>query len=416
MTGYELYIFILCLVVFVALSVFFAIIIAYILKMNLKLIRGGLVDETIKKQQEKEKHRTAVFRIFEKVFSALFLLFSIAVFGFSLEIKINENQPISRTAIKVVVSQSMSEKEKSNLYLFENNLNNQVEMFDLIVMNPLPKEEEIKLYDIVIYETQGQMVLHRIVEIKEVDEQYNLRRYIFKGDANKEVDKTPVLYSQMRGIYRGNRIQYVGSFVIFINSPAGYLCIFLIAATLIAYPLIERKLVKEIKKRLAVVENNSFMNTEENNDKTEEISFVINDEASNKNNIKIIEFEEIDNASFDERVFKLTSKQEDYYLDISLHASLIKGSRRIKNDQFEEYKIGSDSLVKFEIHNGIIRCLFNQNIAKTIPAFLDIIDEKTLNEARENITCTSKLIKEKKSIKRDGSKKENRLTGLEWRE
>ena len=378
--------------------------------MNLKLIQGGLVDETIKKQQEKEKHKTAVFRIFEKVFSALFLMFSIAVFGFSLEIKINENQPISRTAVKVVVSQSMSEKEKSNKYLFDNNLNNQVEMFDLIVMNPLPNEEEIKLYDVVVYETQGQMVLHRIVEIKDPDEEYNVKRYIFKGDANKEADKTPVLYSQMRGIYRGNRIQYLGSFVIFINSPAGYLCIFLIVVTLIAYPLIERKLVKEIKRRLAIVENKSFPNIEDSDDKTEEISFIINHEASTKNNIKILEFDGLENSSFDEKVSKLNEKQEEYYLDISLHASLIAGVKRIKKEYFEEYKIGSNLLVKFEIHNGIIRCFFNQNILDAIPASLDIIDEKSLNEARENITRTSILIKKR------NSKKKNTLSGLEWRE
>lgn len=378
--------------------------------MNLKLIQGGLVDETIKKQQEKEKHKTAVFRIFEKVFSALFLMFSIAVFGFSLEIKINENQPISRTAVKVVVSQSMSEKEKSNKYLFDNNLNNQVEMFDLIVMNPLPNEEEIKLYDVVVYETQGQMVLHRIVEIKDPDEEYNVKRYIFKGDANKEADKTPVLYSQMRGIYRGNRIQYLGSFVIFINSPAGYLCIFLIVVTLIAYPLIERKLVKEIKRRLAIVENKSFPNIEDSDDKTEEISFIINHEASTKNNIKILEFDGLENSSFDEKVSKLNEKQEEYYLDISLHASLIAGVKRIKKEYFEEYKIGSNLLVKFEIHNGIIRCFFNQNILEAIPASLDIIDEKSLNEARENITRTSILIKKR------NSKKKNPLSGLEWRE
>ena len=277
-------------------------------------------------------------------------------------------------------------------------------------MNPLPKEEEIKLYDVVVYETQGQMVLHRIVEIKDADEEYNVKRYIFKGDANKEADKTPVLYSQMRGIYRGNRIQYLGSFVIFINSPAGYLCIFLIVVTLIAYPLIERKLVKEIKRRLAIVENKSFPNIEDSDDKTEEISFIINHEASTKNNIKILEFDGLENSSFDEKVSKLNEKQEEYYLDISLHASLITGVKRIKKEYFEEYKIGSNLLVKFEIHNGIIRCFFNQNILDAIPASLDIIDEKSLNEARENITRTSILIKKK------NSKKKNPLSGLEWRE
>lgn len=62
MTGYEAYIFVLCLVVFVALTVFFATLITYIVRMNVKLIRGGVVDADIRKQKRKETNRTAVGR------------------------------------------------------------------------------------------------------------------------------------------------------------------------------------------------------------------------------------------------------------------------------------------------------------------------------------------------------------------
>ena len=399
MTGYELYIFVLCLVVFIALSIFFAIIIAYILKMNLKLIRGGLFDETIKKQQEKEKNKTAVFVILEKILSTLFLLFSISVFGLSLEIKINENQPISRTAIKVVVSQSMSIKDPGNTYLFENNLNNQVDMFDLIVMKPLPKEEELKLYDIVIYETQGQMILHRIIEIKEPNEIYPIKRYIFKGDANKEVDKTPVLYSQMRGIYKGSNIKYIGSFIIFINSPAGYLCIFLIVLTLIAYPIIDNKLNKEAAKRLAIYEKEKTINKGKNIKSNNDINFLNENNSTNKDS-KNIEFEDLENSSFDEKVSKLTNEQENYYLEICLHTSLIKGTRRIKKVNYEEYKIGSESIARFEIHNGIIKCFFNQNLNNSIPKSIEIINENLLNKAKDLIDLSSKTIKENRLLKK----------------
>ena len=384
-----------------ALSIFFAIIIAYILKMNLKLIRGGLFDETIKKQQEKEKNRTAVFVILEKILSTLFLLFSISVFALSLEIKINENQPISRTAIKVVVSQSMSAKDPGNTYLFENNLNNQVDMFDLIVMKPLPKEEELKLYDIVIYETQGQMILHRIIEIKEPDEIYLIKRYIFKGDANKEVDKTAVLYSQMRGIYKGSNIKYIGSFIIFINSPAGYLCIFLIVLTLIVYPIIDKKLNKEIAKRLAVCEKEKSLDRKIKDSK--EINFVIKPKSTDKDS-KVIKIEDLENSSFDEKVSKLNNEQEDYYLEISLHASLISGVRRIKKLNYEEYKIDSKLLIRFEIHNGIIKCLFNQNLNSAIPASIDIKNEKSLNTAKDFLDLSYKKIKENRSLKKINQK------------
>lgn len=49
-------------------------------------------------------------------------------------------------------------------------------MFDLIVVSPLPKESDLKLYDIVVYEADGQMIVHRIVDIKEADETHPAKK------------------------------------------------------------------------------------------------------------------------------------------------------------------------------------------------------------------------------------------------
>ena len=254
MTGYEIYIFVLCLVVFVALTAFFATMITCMVRMNIKLIRGGLADGEIKKQREKETKKTAVFRALEKIISVTFLVIAITVFFFSLDVKINEKKPVERNVIKVVKSPSMSKKDEFNKYLVENNLNDQIQMFDLIRVFPLPKESELKLYDIVVYEVDGQMVVHRIVDIKEPDGKHSERQFLLRGDANRYSDKFPVLYSQMRGIYTGKKVPYIGSFVIFMNSPAGWLCILLVVVVCIAYPFIDKKLKKEIDLRFAVMQ------------------------------------------------------------------------------------------------------------------------------------------------------------------
>ena len=57
----------------------------------------------------------------------------------------------------------------------------------------------------------------------------------------------------MRGIYQGKRVPYIGSFVVFMNSPAGYLCIALLICVVVAYPLIERKMKKETALRMAEI-------------------------------------------------------------------------------------------------------------------------------------------------------------------
>ena len=54
----------------------------------------------------------------------------------------------------------------------------------------------------------------------------------------------------MRGIYRGERIPFVGSFILFMQSPAGWLCILLVVFALITTPILEKKIRKEENKRL----------------------------------------------------------------------------------------------------------------------------------------------------------------------
>ena len=124
-------------------------------------------------------------------------------------------------------------------------------MFDLVICHHLPAEDELELYDIVVYKQDDRYIIHRIVGIEEPNEQHpNERYFLLQGDAVEYPDKFPVLYSQMQGIYEGSRIPFLGSFVLFLQSPAGWLCVLLVVFAMIATPIVEKKIREEINKRI----------------------------------------------------------------------------------------------------------------------------------------------------------------------
>ncbi|MBQ8345424.1 MAG: hypothetical protein IJY42_04060 [Clostridia bacterium] len=71
-----------------------------------------------------------------------------------------------------------------------------------------------------------------------------------QGDAVERPDRFPVHYSQIKAIYRGQHVPFVGSFVFFMQSPAGWLCFLLIVFGMIWASVLERKLIDEKEVRL----------------------------------------------------------------------------------------------------------------------------------------------------------------------
>lgn len=262
MESYEIFNFILCLCVFLLLTLFIGFLLLYIYKQSIKLIDSGIEDELIKneyiKNMNKSKKGKTVGYYINLFFSSLFSLLLIGLFSFSLLVKFAPDSLCGElTQIHVVESSSMSEKYEKNTYLFENNLDNQFQMFDIVISHKLPDEQDLKLYDIVIYEFEDIAVIHRIIGIEEPNESHpDCRYFLLKGDANENNDRFPVLYSQMTGIYKNERIPFVGSFVLFLQSPAGYLCILLIIASLIVVPIAEKSLDKRKEQRLSLLNGN----------------------------------------------------------------------------------------------------------------------------------------------------------------
>lgn len=252
MSDFELYVFFLCLIVFTLLTALFTYLIAVILRQSIRLIRAGLEDDAIEKAFRRQKPQKAAIKVLDCLVSTVICVALLVAFLFSLYINLQDGTYIPGfPTLKVVTSSSMASKYERNSYLYENNLNDQVKVYDLLLTYAVPQEDELELYDIVIYEIDGKMVLHRITGIEEPNESHPDQRYFLcQGDALERPDRFPVLYSQMRGIYAGERIPFVGSFILFMQSPAGWLCILLVIFALVATPILEKHIRLEEQKRL----------------------------------------------------------------------------------------------------------------------------------------------------------------------
>lgn len=271
MSGFDIYVLMMCLIVLVLLTAFFALLITMDYKSTLKMIAGGLMDEELietRKKQTAKRNKRVLSVITEIVLPVLFVIIVSVAFLFSLSTKINEKGRVNGLfAVKVVESGSMAVKYEKNEYLVKNNLNDQIQRFDLIAVVSLPPESEIALYDIIMYESDGYLIIHRVVGIEEPDEKHSERYFLMQGDANRYPDRFPVRYSQMKGLYRGTRIPYVGSFVSFMRSPAGYICFALVVFACAIYPFLVKKIEKVSEERLETIGVGALLPTEKESEK-----------------------------------------------------------------------------------------------------------------------------------------------------
>ena len=65
----------------------------------------------------------------------------------------------------------------------------------------LYKNNKLNIGDIIVFNKNNYIIVHRIVSIKNVN---NEIRYFTKGDANKEIDKGYITNSQIKGIVKIN--------------------------------------------------------------------------------------------------------------------------------------------------------------------------------------------------------------------
>ena len=253
MTGYDLYVFIVGLVTFFATVGLFLTMLLIIVAKEIKAITYGIEDDKIIKEFEKHSKKRTTVNIIIKVLLVVITTIAVVFFVWACALRFQNPKVEGDAAVpRVVLSDSMSYKRETNEYLEENGLDDQFDTFDIIFMRELPDEFELELYDIVIYELRGDLIIHRIVGIEEPNEQHpDHRLFELRGDAVKNSDEFKVEYSQMKAIYSGEKIKYAGSFIYFMQSPLGYLCILLLIVGTVLSPILEFMVFVAKRRRLA---------------------------------------------------------------------------------------------------------------------------------------------------------------------
>lgn len=184
-----------------------------------------LIDECIKEDKKSKKKRYKVGKIIANTLSYLLLFILGSSFIFTLIGKIsNDVVPIGQSGLIAISTGSMSNKNEKNSYLFTNELNNQIQQFDLIGVSKVHSKDDLKLYDIIVFKSdKGDNIIHRIIEINEYG-------YLTQGDANASTDKGTLYknylsFDRIEGKYNNFKIPFIGMFVIFLQSPSGMITI-----------------------------------------------------------------------------------------------------------------------------------------------------------------------------------------------
>ena len=191
----------------------------------------------------------------DRVVSLCLFVIVLSAFIFALCTNVNGDKKVGDTPVlQVVQSGSMSYKSEYNNKVFgKDEIDNQIQVFDLIVIHKLPAAEDLKLYDIVVYEVENTLIAHRIVGIEEPNDKHSERYFLLQGDAVANPDRFPVKYEQMKGIYYDQRIPFVGSLIMFLQSPAGYICILLIVFGVFVTPVVEKRIWAIKLERLSLI-------------------------------------------------------------------------------------------------------------------------------------------------------------------
>lgn len=363
MSQFDLYVLILCFIVFILLGGLSLFIILYITRLSVKLIRHGVEDEKIIAEYNKNKLKKKT-GIIDYIISGVFFLAVFTFFSFSIFVNIQENKYFDNIpTFKVVNTGSMSYKNEKNTYLTTNNLNDQFSTFDVILTYKLPDEEDLELYDIVVYELNGVMVVHRIIGIEEPNDKHPDNRYfLLQGDANDSPDRYPVLYSQMKGIYRGQNIPFVGSLITFMQSPAGWICIFLIIGTMIGTPILESYFEKEKNKRLLAL---GYFNKPEQNNETIEI--INNEELSPNENIVLeedlvaINRFDFKTRSFSEKITTANDKLIFAYNEINQFLNQVENINISRSSRFETYRLRNKPICRLQIKGKTLNVYISLN-------------------------------------------------------
>ncbi len=414
MTAFDIYIFTLSLLIIVLLTVVSIAIVIIIMKLSCKLIQSGAEDDKILAEVNKTQSKSeTIWKFIDKVVSLIFSVLFLIAFVLSTMVACTKEISMGQIPVfRVVNSDSMSKKHEKNDYLIENNLNDQFDTFDLIITYDVPEEKDLKLYDIVVYRYDDMLVVHRIVQIVHTKE--NGTYYMLQGDNEPRVDVMPVYYDQMIAIYHGERIPFIGSFIKFMQSPAGWICIVLVIVAMFAGPYLDKKLEKERAKRLTIITSgdNTAKISEtdsESVDKSEPLTAeVVNEELSVTDDNELLKLNketEIEDSnsqtflnikglslSFNEKLNKAPKITKERYFKIVDLLQRINSVRLIEGKKYKTYKYKNLPIIRFAIRGKTLNAYLGLNpieYQNTKYIFEDVSSSKSFKNYPMRVKATS---------------------------
>ena len=213
-----------------------------------------LIEETIYDNIKSTSKYRAVARKLKQAFFYVAIAILIPFLVLSLYTKLTTGVAmIGGRGVIVVASGSMSEKNPQNPNISAlSKYDNQFQTYDLIVLEAVSSESEIKKYDVIAFTNdEGVNIIHRIVGFEGSGEN---RRYVTSGDANNANDKYKPSFDDVIGRYTGDRVPWIGVFVMFLQSYSGILTLAAIIYCLIMIEYVSEKIYKTQKARLGTLQ------------------------------------------------------------------------------------------------------------------------------------------------------------------
>lgn len=189
--------------------------------------------------------------------SILAVLFVIMVVGFIFAMIIKgSNQAISIKGVTyyVIETGSMEEVNQNNDYLINPTsdneyINTRINQYSLVGIEDYTDVSQLEVYDIVAFEMDGKVVVHRLLAINlEEDGSYT---FTFRGDANRYslADEIDVSEDRIVGVYNGYQSFILGSLIVYLQSGIGLITVFAIIIVMSMYSYYYDKLESGSKKR-----------------------------------------------------------------------------------------------------------------------------------------------------------------------
>lgn len=225
------------------------------------MLNNRLIKMEIKRQKiipledfvEKKSRSNNKIKIIANTFLVVFYLCFASLMGFAIYVKSSGDLfAINNTSCLIIKSGSMEERNSNNKYLFENDLNNQIDTYSLIGIEKV-SEENLSLYDIVAFkDKKGNIIVHRIIEIKN---QNGKTFYMTRGDSNSASAsyELNLSYSDIIGRYNGFQSFGLGIVIYYFQSGIGLITLAFGLILVGFYDILDIYLGKKIKDRKKVI-------------------------------------------------------------------------------------------------------------------------------------------------------------------